>query len=104
MKGRTLIILALVCAGLAWFSFKDEKQEFGANLVNNEQPFKNLDINQVSKVTIHKGGRDLALDKTAGNWRASNKELDFPVNFEKLRDFLLAVRDMKLIEDRKSVV
>lgn len=102
MKGKTLVILLVICGALAWFGLKDEKREVGSNVINDKTPFKNLDINSLDQVKLKKDTLTVKLEKKSGAWRAMSGNLDYPLDFEKLREFLLSIKDMQLIDKKTS--
>lgn len=96
MNAKTLIALIVLCAGLAYFGIQSPQQKKG-NALGNTEPFKHLDLNAIDSIEIQKGNEELKLLKVDDQWRAQNKELDYPVDFSKLRTKLLDLQKTTLL-------
>ena len=97
MKGKSLIILILICGIFAYIGLKPSDSKRGKSVLENTTPYENVDLNGITEVSLTKGKESLSFKKKGEQWRAtSSSNLDFPLNFNKFRDLLLAVRDMKL--------
>lgn len=97
MKSKGLILLVIICAVFAYIGLKPTADKRGKSTLENTTPFKSLDLNNVTEVELSKGKQKISFKKNGEIWRATTSDnLDFPLNFQKLRELLLAIRDLKL--------
>jgi len=97
MKVKTLVILSGKLLVLAWFGLREPDKSKGDFLLKNSEPLKELKVNDVTEVKLTKGKEVMLLSKKEKEWRCQYEDLDFPVNFAKIRDFLLSVKDINLM-------
>jgi len=97
VKGKNLALLILVCAVFAYFGLKEPESQKGKAVIKDSTPLKPLDLNSITEVTFEKGTNLITLKQLGEQWRATTSgNLDFPVNFQKFREFLLSIRDLEL--------
>lgn len=102
MKGKTIIILAVLCAVFAYLSLRDTGGTIGKAGIANPRPFEKTDFGDIARVEVGKTGDKITLGIKDGQWRAVKGELDFPVDFQKLQNFVKSLIDLKL-SDKKLV-
>ena len=93
-----LLVLVLVLGGAAWWHYR--KQTAGWNNQSPELGQKLLgdfQVNDVAQIRIQQGTNDLTLAKTNGLWCVAQRD-DYPANFSQISQFLLKLRDLKIIQ------
>lgn len=97
MKTKTLAILVILCATFAYIGLKKEDSKKGKSIIEDTTPLSAIDLNSITQIDLKKGKQNISLKKNNEEWRATSSEgLDFPINFQKLREFLITLRDLKL--------
>ncbi|HKW30175.1 MAG TPA: DUF4340 domain-containing protein [Verrucomicrobiae bacterium] len=93
-----LLVLVLVLGGAAWLHYR--KQTAGWNNQSPELGQKLLgdfQVNDVAQIRIQQGTNELTLAKTNGLWCVQQRD-DYPANFSQISQFLLKLRDLKIIQ------
>ena len=97
MKFKPILVLALVCAALAWLSFKEPERNQGDLVIGDPRPFAKFK-ESVSRVILEKGKERLEIANRGGGWRAAMGALDFPVDASKLDGLVRSILELNLIE------
>jgi hypothetical protein len=93
-----LLVLVVVLGGAAWLysrkqsaGWSNQNPELGRKLLGNFQ------VNDVGQIHIQQGTNDLTLVRTNKLWRVVQRD-DYPANFSLISQFLLKLRDLKIIQ------
>lgn len=104
MSNKTIGILIVLCAVFAYFGLRDTGSKKGKNIIADTTPFKNLALNTINKIKITQGKKEVILDLSSESktWNAKIDKLFFPVDFSKLKTFLISVKDISLIDKKAN--
>jgi len=104
MSNKTIGILLVFCAVFAYFGLRDSSSTKGNNIIANTTPFKNLALNSINKIKIIQGKKEINLDLSSESktWSAKIDKLNFPVDFSKLKTFLISIKDISLIDKKAN--
>ena len=93
------VIILVILMIISFFTFKKNIASWHrGNDINKKKLVTNLDVNKVAKITITDNSATLTLHKNSDDkWCVANRN-DYPANFEKLSDFLLALTDTNVIQ------
>jgi len=93
-----LLILVAVLGGAAWLHSRRQAATWG-NLSPKlgQKLLGNFQVNDVAQIRIQQGTNDLTLAKMNGLWRVEQRD-DYPANFPEISQFLLKLRDLKIIQ------
>lgn len=98
MKTRTLLIL---CAGLALLGLlvwcKDRPTAAKMNVATGQAVLPDFDPNALQALRIISGTQEVALARGATGWTVASR-WDYPADFDRLRDLLRALADLKVGE------
>ena len=93
------VIILVILTVISFFTFKKNIASWHrGNDVNKKKLVTNLDVNKVAKITITDNSASLTLHKNSDDKWCVDKRNDYPANFEKLSDFLLALTDTNVIQ------
>jgi hypothetical protein len=93
-----LLVLVAVLGGAAWLHYRQEAAGW-----NNQSPelgqklLGDFQVNDVAQIRIEQGTNELTLAKTNGLWCVQQRD-DYPANFSQISQFLLKLRDLKIIQ------
>ena len=93
-----LLTAVIIIGGGAWYfhnrqdrSWDSSSPEMGKKLLGNFQ------VNDVAHIAIKDGTNELNLEKKDDLWRVRERG-DYPANFSQISEFLLKVRDLKIVQ------
>src|SRR6185437_1220918 len=94
-----LIVLLIVLGGAGWLVKQARDRAAGAGEQGAGQKLvgESFPINEVTHISIRQGANELNLIKKNDLWRVSER-YDYPANFSAISDFLLKLRDLKVIQ------
>ena len=97
MSPKKLGILAIVAVILVVAAISQKKQDYSEPEVNEEatKVFDALDVNAISSITMTSGGAKVELSVSDKDIWVAKDAYGFPIDFEKLRSFLLKINDLK---------
>jgi len=93
-----LLLLVLVLGSAAWLHYRrqtagwhSQSPELGRKLLGD------FPVNDIAQIRIEQGTNDVTLAKTNGIWCVAQRD-DYPANFSEISQFLLKVRDLKIVQ------
>lgn len=96
-----LIILVVVLGGAGLWIYRSQNDTSGAgDPTLGQKLVAQLPVNDVAMMTIQEGTNSLTLAKKNDTWRVAQRG-DYPANYNEIRDFLLKLRDLKVLETEK---
>jgi hypothetical protein len=97
MKAKQLGILAAVAAVLVAIAVSQKKQEYNQPRPSEEETlvFHDLDVNAITHIAFQTGGKTLLLTVNDDDEWVVGSKYSYPINFEKLRSFLIKIHDLK---------
>jgi hypothetical protein len=98
VNAKTLIPLVLVCGIFAYLGIQEPSKKKVSGALDDPNPFSSFDINSVTHLRLEKGEDDLSISRNEDQWRASQGELDYPIDPSKLVQVLRAVQDTQLLD------
>jgi len=97
-----LLVLVVVIGGAGLVlrnkqntSWKDSSAAIGKKILGD------LPINEVTHITIKQGTNELNLAKKDDLWAVRERN-NYPANYSEISDFLLKVRDLKVVQSEKA--
>jgi hypothetical protein len=97
MNAKSTIVLVAACAGLAYFGLQGPSKQQRKTTVLETAPFEQLDLNGITNIEIASGTSRIDIAKQGEQWRAKSGELDFPVDFSKLREALMDLQKTEIL-------
>jgi hypothetical protein len=104
-KQFILLIVLVVVLGFAGLHIYNKQQ----NLVGEGNPaigqklLGDLPVNDVAHIALKQGTNELNLVKKDDLWRVRERN-NYPANFSEISDFLLKVKDLKIVQSEKAGV
>src|SRR6516225_1517833 len=96
-----LLVLVVVIGGAGLVLRKKDTSSWdNANASIGKKLLGDLPVNDVMKITIKQGTNQLNLAKKDDLWRVHERN-DYPANYGEISDFLLKVRDLKIVQSQK---
>jgi len=93
------VIVLVVLAVLSFFTFKKNFSSWNrGNDVEKVKLLKDFDVNQVAKFAITTDSDSLVLKKNKDDKWCVSERSDYPVDFEKLSNFLLALAEVDVVQ------
>ena len=104
MNSKQLVILLLLVvvvggAGLILRQRQSASWE-STNPVVGKKLLGDLPLNDIAHIAIKQGTNELDLVKKADLWRVRERG-DYPANYSEISDFLLKIRDLKIVQSEK---
>lgn len=99
MKSKTLLILIILLAVLAYFGLQDVSHQHGDGVVENARPFAGLKEN-IDRIELKQGDEQLVLKLNAGQWRATQGELNYPADGSKALGLVRSLLEMMLVDKK----
>ena len=94
----TSIIILLILSIVSFFTFKKDSSKWKrGNAEEKPKLIDNFDVNSVAKVTMTTGNDKLELIREPSGWKIKSY-YGYPVDFDKLSDFLIALKDMEVAQ------
>jgi hypothetical protein len=96
MKGKNLVILVVLAVILSMAAFMmSRKEQAGPPAVQGEKVLPDLDVNRITRIAVTSTDSTAVVAEAEGRWLAENK-YDYPVKFEKVRQVLLDLYELKV--------
>ncbi len=97
-----LIVFLIVLGGAGWLvqRGRDRAADAGESGTGQKLLGEAFPINDVAQISVKEGTNDLHLDKKDDLWRVRERN-DYPANFSDISDFLIKVRDLKVIQNEQ---
>lgn len=98
MKSKSIAVLLValaMIAGLAWWTTNLRSRNTAPSSVTGEYVLPNLPVNHVQKILFRGTDEAIEVAKSGDHWVAPGK-YNYPVKFDRVRDFLRAVSDLKV--------
>lgn len=95
MKSKTFLVLLAVCAALALAAFLMFQKPDEAADTESTAFLADLPVNDLTALTLTGPESEVVLEKSQTVWRVKNR-FDYPADFEKIREFILKIRDLKV--------
>lgn len=95
MKGNKLVGLVVAAAVLVGLAIVTSKGKKSTPSVVGKEALPDLDVNAVARIVVNSGDSTATVAKVEGSWVLPGK-FGYPADFEKVRDALLKLRDVKI--------
>src|SRR5882724_6834247 len=95
-----LLVLVLGGAGLLIRSKENASLKSGDPVIGKKL-LGEFPVNDVAHIAIKQGTNELNLVKKDDLWRVRERN-DYPANYTEISDFLLKVRDLKIVQSEKA--
>src|SRR5437763_11593 len=96
-----LLVLVIVLGGAGLVLRKKQSASWtGGDPSIGKKPLSDLAVNDVTHIAIKQGASELNLVKKDDLWRVRERN-DYPANYSEISDFLLKVRDLKIVQSEK---
>src|SRR2546421_9993330 len=96
-----LLVLVIVLGGAGLVLRKKQSASWtGGDPSIGKKPLSDLAVNDVTHIAIKQGASELNLVKKDDLWRVRERN-DYPANYSEISDFLLKVRDLKIVQNEK---
>jgi hypothetical protein len=97
-----LLVLGIVLGGAGLIiRNKETESRRGGNLGLGKKLLGDFSVNDVSTIALKQGADELHLVKKEDLWRVRERK-DYPANYSEIRDFLLKVGDLKVVQSEKA--
>ena len=97
-----LLVLVIVLGGAGLVLRKKQTASWtGGDPSIGKKPLSDLAVNDVAHIAIKQGASELNLVKKDDLWRVRERN-DYPANYSEISDFLLKVRDLKIVQSEKA--
>jgi hypothetical protein len=101
-KNALLLIVLAALLGIAFYVQKSRvKQLNTAAVKTREKVFPDLPVNDVRKIIIHEGGKQVTLTEGGGKWLIAERG-GYPASNDKVQRALTSLHDLKIV-DAKTV-
>lgn len=99
----TLIVIAAVCAGGAWFASRSSDAARSDTRSTGPKLFPELEkrVNDVAKVEITNKDGKFALERKGDQWGMTDKG-GYPINFDKVKELVVGVSNMEIVEKKTA--
>src|SRR5882672_1644751 len=96
-----LLVLVIVLGGAGLVLRKKQSASWtGGDPSIGKKPLSDLAINDVTHISLKQDTNELNLVKKDDLWRVRERN-DYPANYSEISDFLLKVRDLKIVQSDK---
>src|SRR5271165_6047642 len=94
-----LLVLLIVLGGAGWLVEQSRERAAGAGEQGIGQKLMGdaFPVNDVAVISIKQGTNELNLAKKDDLWRVRERS-DYPANFSQISEFLLKLRDLKIVQ------
>ncbi len=97
-----LLVLVIVLGGAGLVLRKKQSASWtGGDQSIGKKPLSDLAINDVTHISLKQDTNELNLVKKDDLWRVRERH-DYPANYSEISDFLLKVRDLKIVQSEKA--
>ena len=97
-----LLVLVIVLGGAGLVLRKKQSASWtGGDPSIGKKPLSDLAVNDVAHLAIKQGVSEVNLVKKDDLWRVRERN-DYPANYSEISDFLLKVRDLKIVQSEKA--
>src|SRR5436190_16589068 len=95
-----LLVLVVVVGGAGLLLLRNQNKSWqGANPALGKKLLGEFPVNDVAHITVKQGTNELNLAKT-DVWRVRERN-NYPANYSEISDFLLKLRDLKVVQTEK---
>src|SRR5438477_5727384 len=95
-----LLVLVVLVGGAGLLLLRNQSKSWqGANPSLGKKVLGEFPVNDVAHITVKQGTNELNLAKT-DVWRVRERN-NYPANYSEISDFLLKVRDLKIVQSEK---
>jgi uncharacterized protein DUF4340 len=97
-----LLVLVIVLGGAGLVLRNKQSASWtGGDPSIGKKPLSDLAVNDVTHISLKQGTNELNLVKKDDLWRVRERN-DYPANYSEISDFLLKVRDLKIVQSEKA--
>lgn len=93
-----LLLVVLIVGGIGLFAYRKNSSSWKSETTSDKKLLANLDVNEVSQITLKKDSDEVNLLKKNDVWVVKERN-DYPANFESIRDFVQKARDAKVVQN-----
>jgi len=97
-----LVVLLIVLGGAGWWvqQSREHAASVGEQGTGQKLMGENFPVNDVATISVKEDGKELNLVKKDDLWRVQERG-DYPANFSQISDFLLKLRDLKVVQSEQ---
>ncbi len=96
-----LLVLVVVLGSLGLILRRNQSDSWTTgNAASGAKLLGNFPVNDVLQISIRRGANEVNLVKKDDLWRVSERR-DYPANFSQISEFLLKVRDLKIVQSEQ---
>ncbi len=101
-KQLALLLFLLVVLGIGGLIIYTRQNDFSrtGNPALGQKLFADLPVNDVAQIALRQDTNQVNLAKKDGLWRVHERG-DYPANYSEISDFLLKLRDMKIVQSEQ---
>src|SRR5438105_10757152 len=97
-----LLVLVVVLGGAGLVLRQRQSASWQAgNSALGKKLLGDFPVNDVSHIALKQGTNELNLAKKDDLWRVRERN-DYPANYSEIADFLLKIRDLKIVQNEKA--